>query len=579
MLRFFRGGGVSQLLVAGIAAAIIMVFALEFRRGSGSPTGSLSQECVVKYGGYCVDAKEFFAALGLVTPRNVEPKQLRSAKLRQKVLDGLVERELLVAEAKRLGIGISEAAVNQELENGRSHVSLPADIAPLLSPQLGLCPGRMTPQGPACDPGTDFPVRYLAVRRTANEAFDYNVYERQVRVTTNRGPREFKEMQERELIAERMRDLVRQRVRIPETEAFMMYERDRARAVVRSAELDRDWFAKYTVDYSNTAIDTWVAEHRAQVDPAWETAKPSFTAGCPLVSEILVELPSAAPDEEKAELRKRVEEARARIKAGTPFEQVARDVSEGRAAVFGGDVGCVSSAYGVAADEVKKAAEALKPGELSDVIETPRGFHVLKLNGRLDAARIEEYGRRQVARELYARMAADEVLGKFAEELITRTKGGEKLEEAVTNLTASYVDRAPKPAQAAKKDGESFPLTASDRPKFSVSPPFNVSGNPLPDVEPMEPLASRAFELKEPDEVYKAPITTSQGAVVMQLKEKMGVTRDDFAKERANIMRALQQAKAIDAVSRYVADLKRAAGDKIKFEPRFADEPKQGSEE
>jgi len=87
------------------------------------------------------------------------------------------------------------------------------------------------------------------------------------------------------------------------------------------------------------------------------------------------------------------------------------------------------------------------------------------------------------------------------------------------------------------------------------------------------------FELKEPDEVYKAPITTSQGAVVMQLKEKMGVTRDDFAKERANIMRALQQAKAIDAVSRYVADLKRAAGDKIKFEPRFADEPKQGSEE
>jgi parvulin-like peptidyl-prolyl isomerase len=577
MLRFFRGGGVSQIVVAGIAGAIILVFALEFRSGSGSPTGRLAQECVVKYAGYCVDPKEFFAAYNLVA-RNVEPKYSRSMKLRQRVLDGFVERELLVAEANRLGIGISEAALNQELENGRSHVSLPADVAQQLSAQLALCPGRMTPQGPACDPGSDFPVRYLPVRRSASEKFDYSVYERQVRITTNRGPREFKEMQEREMIAERMRDLVRQRVRIPESEAFLLYERDRARAVVRSAELTRDWFAKYTVDYGSAAIDKWVSENRAQVDPAWEAAKSNFSAGCPLVSEILVELPSAATDDEKTELRKRIDEAHARIKAGAPFEQVARDLSQGQAAVLGGDVGCVSNNYGVGADEVKKAAEALKPGEVSAVIETPRGFHILRLNGRLDAAKVEDYGRRQVARGLYARMAADEALAKYAEELISRTKGGEKLEDAVASLNASYAERVAKPAPAPKKDGEWLPLTAADKPKFSVSPPFNVSGNPLPDVLPMEPLAAKAFELN-PEEVYKTPIATSQGAVVIQLKEKMAVTRDDFSKERANIMRSLQQAKAADAVARYVADLKRAAGDKIKSESRFADEPKQGAEE
>lgn len=577
MLRFFRGGGISQVLVGGIAFAIIMVFALEFRAGSGSATGKLTTECAVKYAGYCVDPKEYYAAFGLIVPRNVEPKQIREAGLRQKVLDGLIERELLVAEAKRLGLGISEDAVNAELEEGRAHVSLPAEIAPQLSPQLGLCPASYTPQGPMCQPGSDYPVRLLPVKRP-NEPFDYKLYERQVRITTNRGPREFKEMQQRELIANRLRDLVRQRVRVPEAEAFLLYERDRTRAVIRSAELDRDWFAKYVVDYSDASVEKWTSEHLAQVDPAWESAKANFEANCPLVSEILVQLPSAATDDEKVELRKRIDEAHARVKGGESFEDVAREVSEGEAALFGGDLGCLSKAYGVGSDELSAAASKLEAGQISSVIETPRGLHVLRSNGRLKAEDVEKFGRRQVARRLYARAAADEALAKFGEELITRAKGGQKLEDAVAELSKAYVERNAKPVPGARKAEEPKALSAPDRPRFSVSPPFNVSGNPLPSVDPKEPLAARAFELKEPDEVYKTPIATSEGAVVLQLKEKTAAKREDFEKERPTIMRALQQAKAADALVRYVADLRRAAGDKLKIERRFAEEPKQGTE-
>jgi len=137
MLSIFRGGGVSQVLVGGIAFSIILVFALEFRAGRNGPTASLKKECAVEIKGECIDPKEYYASFGLVMPRGVDPRAAKQLGLHKKVLDGLVERELLYAEAKRLGISASEAEVEAELFNGRAHVSLPAADAQSLSYQLG----------------------------------------------------------------------------------------------------------------------------------------------------------------------------------------------------------------------------------------------------------------------------------------------------------------------------------------------------------------------------------------------------------------------------------------------------------
>src|SRR3954468_5168912 len=129
MLSIFRGGGVSQVVVGGIAFSIILVFALEFRAGRNGPTASLKKECAVEIKGSCLDPKDYYASFGLIVPRGVDPKGARQLALHKKVLDGLVERELLVAEAERLGISVSANEVEDELFNGRAHVSLPAEDA------------------------------------------------------------------------------------------------------------------------------------------------------------------------------------------------------------------------------------------------------------------------------------------------------------------------------------------------------------------------------------------------------------------------------------------------------------------
>ena len=99
----------------------------------------------------------------------------------------------------------------------------------------------------------------------------------------------------------------------------------------------------------------------------------------------------------------------------------------------------------------------------------------------------------------------------------------------------------------------------------------------MPQVTPKEPLAARAFELKNPDDVWQIPIQTSEGAVVIQLKEKNAVSRADFDKNKAELLGPMRAAKATEALANYVADLRKKAGDKLKVDERFAEEPKTAS--
>lgn len=576
MLRFFRSSGIGQGVMAAIVVLIIAVFALEFRTGSGSPTAALKEQCAIDYAGSCVDGKDYQAAIGLIAQR-VTAKQSRERSLRKKILDGLAERELLYEQARKLDLGVSDNALEQELMAGRAYVSLPVDEADQLAYELGLC--RRPEMGYGCEPGTSLGVRALRVRRTPSEPFDYNVYQKEIRIITNRGPKEFRAMQERELIAERLRQLVRSHVRVPESEAFSIYERNRSRAVVRSAILEQNWFGRFAVDTSDAAVEAFAKEHASQVDDSWKTQADEFGPDCPLVSELAVPLEPNASDTEKAPARERIALLRERVQKGESFESVAREASTGPSAAFGGRVGCPTSSYGSDSQALRAAAQKLERGALSEVIELPRALVVLRLDGKLDKAVAEREGRLQVTRLVYLKFAQDQSMHAFASDLTAKVKAGAKLEDVVKAKSDEIARRSFTPKPGAKDPGSPPGLLAADRPRFEVSPPFTASGNPLPDVDSLEPLTSRAFALEKPDAIDEKPIKTATGLVVIQLKEKTPASREEFEKEKWTILAELKRAKARDALVRYVADLKRAAGDKLKVNAEFAKEPKSSGDE
>lgn len=558
MLSAFRRGGAGQIVVGAIVFAIIVVFVLEFRTGRG-PGAGLSRECAVELHGRCIDRKEYFAAYGLIVPRGLQPKRVREMGLRRQVLEGLVERELLLSEAKRLGISISEQEIDEELASGRARVSLPAAQASFLSYNLGLSADG---------------VRPLPVKSVQSGAFDYKIYERIVKNTTNRSPREFKEMQRRELVAHRMRELVRTRVRVSVEEAFAQWEREKTSAVARVLRLDQDWFQRFGVDSSDAAVDAWAKDNSQQIDEAWKAESARVVAGCSLVSEVFVAAGPDVSDEAKVDIRSRIDEAHKRLRAKEPFALIARQVSEAATAPWGGEIGCLAESYGVGADELVKVAATMKAGEISPVLETPRGFHVLLLHGKLAPKDLEAYGKRLVARRLSVPLQADLALREFANESVERAKKGEKLEDVASELGARYALRAADrvPALRPAKNGEEPPAMAhASKPRVEISSSFNRIVGPSLDARPGEHPAAELFAL-EPDAVLSKPVATNKGLVVLQLKEKTLAKREDFEKDRHEILRTLQDDKGRDAVARYVDALRKAAKDQVKMDSRLLEE-------
>ena len=99
--------------------------------------------------------------------------------------------------------------------------------------------------------------------------------------------------------------------------------------------------------------------------------------------ESVVPLPGApARDPMPAEqARKKLEDIRKQILAGADFGELAREYSEDLGtAGAGGDMGYVNRQK--ALPPVLNAAAALKPGEVSDIIATPFGLEIIKLEDR-----------------------------------------------------------------------------------------------------------------------------------------------------------------------------------------------------
>jgi peptidyl-prolyl cis-trans isomerase SurA len=85
-----------------------------------------------------------------------------------------------------------------------------------------------------------------------------------------------------------------------------------------------------------------------------------------------------------SEAKKRIMEIKARIETGADFAEQAKRYSQDGSAQQGGDLGFFTKSSMV--KPFADAAFALQPGQVSDVVETQFGFHIIKLAERKDIA-------------------------------------------------------------------------------------------------------------------------------------------------------------------------------------------------
>jgi peptidyl-prolyl cis-trans isomerase SurA len=102
------------------------------------------------------------------------------------------------------------------------------------------------------------------------------------------------------------------------------------------------------------------------------------------IAQILVRVPENASADQIAERHKRAEELLQKLKAGADFSVLATTSSDASDALNGGDLGWRS------ADRLPQlfldAVAKLEPGQISEIVKSANGFHILKLVGKRAAA-------------------------------------------------------------------------------------------------------------------------------------------------------------------------------------------------
>jgi peptidyl-prolyl cis-trans isomerase SurA len=128
------------------------------------------------------------------------------------------------------------------------------------------------------------------------------------------------------------------------------------------------------IEVSDSEVDLYLEDNKAASGSRTEYN----------LAHILVRLPEQASPERIEQARARADQARAEAAAGGDFGKLAASYSDGADALQGGLIGWRAEER--LPELFAGALKAMKPGEVSAVLRSPGGFHVLKLLDRRGAA-------------------------------------------------------------------------------------------------------------------------------------------------------------------------------------------------
>jgi parvulin-like peptidyl-prolyl isomerase len=107
-------------------------------------------------------------------------------------------------------------------------------------------------------------------------------------------------------------------------------------------------------------------------------------AGGQTVSHILFLFPPYATEQDEQRLRAKAESVLQQLRNGGQFTALARQYSDGPSAETGGLLGTFKP--GELLPGFEEAAAQLQPGQISDVVKTRIGFHIIRLEARQEAS-------------------------------------------------------------------------------------------------------------------------------------------------------------------------------------------------
>ena len=211
--------------------------------------------------------------------------------------------------------------------------------------------------------------------------------------------------------------------------------------------------------------------------------------------------------------KERLSSFRKQIESGTPFEVLARKHSEDSASKSrGGDLGWRASDSLGHGKELVEAVEKMGDATLTDVVETPRGFYIAKIEERHEGTLSFDQKRLDLAWEEAAKKASLQAAGIEADRALAmaqaRTmdsvfeKGATPVRPQINippggNLTPEQIEKIKQQLQQQMQDGAKPPISGSlwkVGPEIPVQDGGEAEATPTP-AEKAAPTENAAVEL------------------------------------------------------------------------------------
>ncbi len=467
-------------------------------------------------------------------------EMLKALNLKQRVMDDLIEKAILKQEADRVGIIISEEELQQAI------------------------------------------LRYPAFQNQG--VFNQELYFRVLRAN-RMNPGDFEQHMAQQMKISRMQNLIRDAVLISDQEVFEQYayysekwnlnfvkfpaspEKVYAEGGTKASQkpyITEEELKKYYDDHPDEFktplrrrviyihikdkdfIDRVQVSDR-EVEDYYEINLDQYKVPEKIrARHILIKTDPSDTSAQLSEKRKKAEKILAEAKSGTDFAELARKHSQDATASDGGDLGYF--ARGEMIGPFEKAAFALKPGEISPVVKTRFGFHIIKLEDRQEARTIPLEEVRDKIKQAVLKQKAQEFAYEEAEKLDLEVYERNSLEDVAkergikleTTEPFSRDEDVPGLGHHPEFVKAAFDLNIGEISKLITEPPDYFILKVLEEVSPYLPgfevvkekVKLRVWEEKAKEKARKKAeeflaALRSQDADMDKLASKFGVEKDE----------------------------------------------------
>ena len=536
MLSVFRSNTNNWLMI-GVFIAITFVFVFTFGSwGGGNISGDLPIAAtvngeVIPMTHFRVQYAQTFRTQTMYRPGFTADKA-REEGLDQQVLDRLVRTELLAQAASKRGLVIPDDELVKTIQE-----------------------------------------RFFG----KDKEFDSEEYKRVVNGIYNTTEARFEQQLRKELLASRMEEVLGDAQHVSENELKDNFLAKNDKAELEFLKIDPSFWKSQVKDATDDEVKIWVAANKPKLQKFYDEHINRYRQSKKVnARHILIKVKDGASDDEKKTARATIDGALQRVKAGdaaaarlakpealkggekerlekeaadNAFAKVAEELSEDSSKTQGGSLGTFGE--GAMVKPFEEAAFKLEKGQISDVVETKFGFHVIKVEDvvpptKKELAEVELEIGKQLVREDAQKIEAR----KLADEALVELKAGKTFAEL------SNVAIVKPPVEGAPPPENVDPLA----PKIDATGLFARSARVVPRMGVAPEIIELAFSTLTSDKpLHEGVLEVNGRFFVARLKSREKPDLEKFNAEKGALEQTLLSGRRAAVVETFAKGLQEQA--------------------